>query len=93
MTPPTANPNTEHWPLERFKTDERTYKGVKPQLQLRQIFIAKAADEPVGEQPTGSDGAGRVEHPRVLERDFLPLLVPAADTAVPGAHLGLEQQR
>jgi len=23
MTPPTANPNTEHWPLDRFKTDER----------------------------------------------------------------------
>ena len=25
----------------RFKADERTYKGGKPQLQLRQIFLAK----------------------------------------------------
>jgi len=30
----------------RYKTDERTYKGVKPQLQLRQIFIAKLEEEP-----------------------------------------------
>ena len=27
---------------KRYKSDERTYKGVKPQLQLREIFIAKA---------------------------------------------------
>ncbi len=29
----------------RYKTDERTYKGVKPQLALREIFIPKAAPE------------------------------------------------
>lgn len=27
----------------RYKADERTYKGVKPQLKLRQIFIASSA--------------------------------------------------
>jgi parvulin-like peptidyl-prolyl isomerase len=29
----------------RYKADERTYKGVKPQLALREIFIPKAAPE------------------------------------------------
>jgi hypothetical protein len=29
----------------RFKADERTYKGVKPQLELREIFIPKALPE------------------------------------------------
>ena len=36
----------------RYKTDERTYKGVKPQLQLRQIFIAKLEDEKPATPPT-----------------------------------------
>jgi parvulin-like peptidyl-prolyl isomerase len=35
----------------RFKTDEANYKAVKPQLQLRQIFIAKL-DEPKAAEPT-----------------------------------------
>src|SRR5207248_1532863 len=29
----------------RYKADERTYKGVKPQLELREIFIPKAVPE------------------------------------------------
>src|SRR5690606_31339605 len=29
----------------RYKTDERTYKGVKPQLKLRQVFIAAIPEE------------------------------------------------
>ena len=33
----------------RFKSDERTYKDVKPQLRLREIFIAKA--EPAATPP------------------------------------------
>jgi hypothetical protein len=44
----------------RYKTDERTYKGVKPQLQLRQIFIAKLEDEKPATPPapTPAPGAG-----------------------------------
>ncbi|MBA2540083.1 MAG: peptidylprolyl isomerase, partial [Deltaproteobacteria bacterium] len=48
----------------RFKADERTYKDVKPQIKLRQIFIAKAepekpADKPADPTPgTGSAAAG-----------------------------------
>jgi hypothetical protein len=41
----------------RYKTDERTYKGVKPQLQLRQIFIAKLEDEPAT-PPAPAPGTG-----------------------------------
>lgn len=41
----------------RYKTDERTYKGVKPQLQLRQIFIAKLEEEPPA-TPPAPPGAG-----------------------------------
>ncbi|HEU0032813.1 MAG TPA: peptidylprolyl isomerase [Kofleriaceae bacterium] len=39
----------------KFKADERTYKDVKPQLKLRQIFIAKS--EPAA-APTPPDNAG-----------------------------------
>jgi parvulin-like peptidyl-prolyl isomerase len=42
----------------RYKTDERTYKGVKPQLQLRQIFIAKLEDEKPAAPPAPQPGAG-----------------------------------
>jgi parvulin-like peptidyl-prolyl isomerase len=39
----------------RYKADERTYKGTKPALKLRQIFIAKsepkAADKPDDKKP------------------------------------------
>src|SRR3569833_737972 len=35
----------------RYKADERTYKGTKPALKLRQIFIAKA-ESPKAETPT-----------------------------------------
>lgn len=41
----------------RYKVDERTYKGVKPQLQLRQIFIEAPAPpaEPAGETGASED--------------------------------------
>jgi hypothetical protein len=43
----------------RYKTDERTYKGVKPQLQLRQIFIAKLEDDkPSAPEPGAGSAAG-----------------------------------
>ncbi len=46
----------------RYKADERTYKGVKPQLHLRQIFIeAPTAPESAAAAPApepGSDAAG-----------------------------------
>jgi uncharacterized membrane protein YgcG len=45
----------------RFKSDERTYKDVKPQVKLRQIFIAKADDkkpEPAPEAPAAGSGSG-----------------------------------
>ena len=41
----------------RYKSDERTYKDVKPQAKLRQIFIAKADDEKPA-APTPDPGAG-----------------------------------
>src|SRR5678816_524168 len=34
----------------RYDADKRTYEGVKPQLQLREIFIAKL-EEPKKEEP------------------------------------------
>ncbi len=37
----------------RYKTDERTYKGVKPQLKLRQIFIATTGAKPT--QPSETE--------------------------------------
>lgn len=45
----------------RFKSDERTYKDVKPQVKLRQIFIAKAdekKEEPKPEPPAAGSGSG-----------------------------------
>ncbi|MGN6108659.1 MAG: peptidylprolyl isomerase, partial [Kofleriaceae bacterium] len=38
----------------KYKADERTYKGVKPQLKLREIFIAKA--EPAAANPPAEPG-------------------------------------
>jgi len=43
---------------DRYKADERTYKGMKPQLQLRQIFIAKLEEEKPVTPPTPAPGAG-----------------------------------
>lgn len=40
----------------RYKVDERTYKGVKPQLQLRQIFIAAPAP-PAAPAPAPAESA------------------------------------
>ena len=46
----------------RFKADERTYKDVKPQIKLRQIFIAKAEEEkpdaPKPDAPGTGSGSG-----------------------------------
>jgi hypothetical protein len=42
----------------RFKTDERTYKDVKPQIKLRQIFIAKADEPKTPEKPAPDAGSG-----------------------------------
>lgn len=43
----------------RYKADERTYKGVKPQLKLRQIFIAKQeAEKPAAPTQGAGSGAG-----------------------------------
>ena len=47
----------------RYKADERTYKGVKPQLHLREIFIAKAepASKPADDKsaPKAADGKSK----------------------------------
>ncbi|MDB4955431.1 MAG: PpiC-type peptidyl-prolyl cis-trans isomerase [Myxococcales bacterium] len=40
----------------RYKADERTYKAVKPQLQLREIFIAKAEEPKAGDKPADDKG-------------------------------------
>src|SRR5262249_32833906 len=45
----------------KYKADERTYKGTKPALKLRQIFIAKLAEPkpPAGSRIGAGDAAGR----------------------------------
>ena len=42
----------------RYDADERTYKGVKPQLQLRQIFIAKLEETKPEAAPTPEPAQG-----------------------------------
>jgi parvulin-like peptidyl-prolyl isomerase len=42
---------------DRYKADERTYKGMKPQLALRQIFIAKL-EEPAAAPPVPAPAQG-----------------------------------
>ena len=54
----------------RYKADERTYKGVKPQLKLRQIFIAK--EEP----PPADFGHTMVYSP---DREARRLVPPVSD--------------
>lgn len=49
----------------RYKADERTYKGVKPQLALREIFVPKAspqADKPADDKPA-DDKADKAAKP------------------------------
>src|ERR1700733_8484910 len=46
----------------RFKTDERTYKAVKPQLKLRQIYIAKLEPKPA-DAPKPADKPADVPKP------------------------------
>jgi SurA-like protein/PPIC-type peptidyl-prolyl cis-trans isomerase-like protein len=45
----------------RYKADERTYKGVKPQLALREIFIPKAA--PAAAKPDDAKPADKTAKP------------------------------
>lgn len=51
----------------RYKADERTYKGVKPQLKLRQIFIASSApqktDATEGDAPAGDSSSAPAPAP------------------------------
>ncbi|HEX7838955.1 MAG TPA: peptidylprolyl isomerase, partial [Kofleriaceae bacterium] len=42
----------------RYKADERTYKGLKPQLAIREIFIPKAVPE-AGKPNDGTDKAAK----------------------------------
>jgi parvulin-like peptidyl-prolyl isomerase len=48
----------------RYKADERTYKAVKPQLFLRQIFIAKPAAAGSGSAAAPDDGKAKLEAAR-----------------------------
>ncbi len=48
----------------RYKADERTYKGVKPQVFLRQIFIAKPAAAGSGSAAAPDDGKAKLEAAR-----------------------------
>ncbi len=43
---------------DRYKADERTYKGMKPQLKLHQIFIAKLEEEKPATPPEPAPDAG-----------------------------------
>lgn len=42
----------------RYQADERLYKGLKPQLKLRQIFIAKAEEPAPAPAPAPGAGSG-----------------------------------
>jgi parvulin-like peptidyl-prolyl isomerase len=42
----------------RYQQDERLYKGLKPQLKLRSIFVAKAEAAATPEAPPPGDGSG-----------------------------------
>src|SRR3569623_796844 len=48
----------------RFKADERTYKGVKPQLFLREIFIAKPVAAGSGSAAAPDDGKAKLDAAR-----------------------------
>jgi len=48
----------------RYKADERTYKGVKPQVLLRQIFIAKPVAAGSGSAAAPDDGKAKLEAAR-----------------------------
>src|SRR5664279_756989 len=49
----------------RYKTDERTYKGTKPALKLRQIFIAKAEPKADDKKPADDKKADDKQKPTV----------------------------
>lgn len=58
----------------RYKADERTYKGTKPALKLREIFIAKAADAPAPGSGSGSGaGSGSADKAPVAAKGTLPI--------------------
>src|SRR3569623_477879 len=48
----------------RYKADERTYKGVKPQLFLREIFIAKPVAAGSGSAAAPDDGKAKLDAAR-----------------------------
>ena len=73
----------------RFKVDERTYKGVKPQLALREIFIPKAypeapkpADDKAAKPADKKPAAGAPPNPRGLLPDVAKVKLEAARASI-----------
>jgi PPIC-type PPIASE domain/SurA N-terminal domain len=59
----------------KFKVDERLYKDVKPQVRVRQIFVAKTAPADGAAKPAGAAGADAAKPAEAAAA------VPAADPA------------
>lgn len=73
----------------RYKTDERTYKGVKPQLQLRQIFIAKL-EEAAPPAPPPAPGAGSAAGSGAGSGSAAPVAPPKVEEKKPaGPKVGM----
>jgi parvulin-like peptidyl-prolyl isomerase len=54
----------------KFAVDERLYKGVKPQILVRQIFLEKPAPAPIAPPPAAGSGSGAAPvAPAVVEKD------------------------
>jgi hypothetical protein len=62
----------------RFKADERTYKGVKPQVEIREIFIPKALAQAT---PPADDKAAAPTAPKADDKAAAPTAPKADDKA------------
>lgn len=71
----------------RYKADERTYKGVKPQVEIREIFIPKAlpqappADDKAAPAPKVDDKADDKAGPKADDKAAKPADAKADDKA------------
>jgi parvulin-like peptidyl-prolyl isomerase len=69
----------------RYDADKRTYTGVKPQLQLRQIFIAKLEEPKPEPPPAPPSGAGSAAPGTGSATGSAAPAAPAAGSAAPAA--------
>lgn len=85
----------------RYQQDERLYKGLKPQLKLRSIFIAKAeAPPPPPEAPapgpgSGSAGSGSAKppEPKKVEAPKVGMTIEEAKAKLEAARTAIEGKK